>query len=153
MGSMAMDGHGNIALGYSKSSSTMYPSIGITGRLAGDPLGTMGAEDVWFAGGGSQVASSSRWGDYSTMSIDPVDDCTFWYTQEYYANTGSFDFKTRIGAFRFAELHGRPFRKARGHGDGRLRSPRGRDRDGGALSPLRPAHPRRRPTVPGTTSS
>jgi hypothetical protein len=96
-----MDGNGNIALGYSISSSQMYPSIGITGRLAGDPLGLMGAEDVWFAGGGSQENSSSRWGDYSTMSIDPTDDCTFWYTQEYYAETGGFDFKTRIGAFRF----------------------------------------------------
>ena len=102
MGSMAMDGNGNIALGYSKSSATAYPSIAVTGRLAGDPLGTMGAEDVFVAGGGSQVNSSSRWGDYSTMSIDPVDDCTFWYTQQYYAETASFDFKTRIGAFRFA---------------------------------------------------
>ncbi len=108
MGSIAMDGNGNMALGYSKSSSTMYPSIGITGRLAGDPLGLMGAEDVWFAGGGSQIASSSRWGDYSTMSIDPADDCTFWYTQEYYAESGSFDFKTRIGAFRFASCTGGP---------------------------------------------
>ena len=102
MGSIAMDGNGNIALGYSESSSTMYPSIGITGRLATDPLGTMGAEDLFIAGGGSQVGSASRWGDYSTMSIDPVDDCTFWYTQEYYSETGSFEFKTRVGAFRFA---------------------------------------------------
>ena len=102
MGSIAMDGNGNIALGYSKSSSSMYPSIGITGRLATDPLGTMGAEDLFTAGGGSQVGSGSRWGDYSTMSIDPVDDCTFWYTQEYYSETASFEFKTRIGAFRFA---------------------------------------------------
>jgi hypothetical protein len=101
MGSIAMDGNGNVAMGYSKSSATTYPSIAITGRLAGDPLGTMGAEDVWLAGGGSQFGSSSRWGDYSTMSIDPVDDCTFWYTQEYYQETGSFDFKTRVGSFRF----------------------------------------------------
>ena len=135
MGSMAMDGHGNIALGYSKSSSTMYPSIGITGRLAGDPLGTMGAEDVWFAGGGSQVASSSRWGDYSTMSIDPVDDCTFWYTQEYYAETGELRLQDADRRLPVCELHGRPFRNARGHGDGRLGPPRGRDRDGGAAFP------------------
>jgi len=101
MGSIAMDRDGNIALGYSESSASMHPAIALTGRLAGDPLGILGAEDVWFAGGGSQTASSSRWGDYSTMSVDPVDDCTFWYTQEYYATTGSFDFKTRIGAFRF----------------------------------------------------
>ena len=101
MGSMAMDKDGNIALGYSKSSAAMYPSIAATGRLAGDPLGTMGAEDVLIAGSGSQFGSSSRWGDYSTMSIDPVDDCTFWYTQEYYTDSSSFDFKTRIGAMRF----------------------------------------------------
>jgi hypothetical protein len=100
MGSMAMDGNGNMALGYSKSSADMYPSIGITGRLATDPLGTMGAENLFIAGGGSQDGAA-RWGDYSTMSIDPVDDCTFWYTQQYYAETGSFDFKTRVGAFRF----------------------------------------------------
>ena len=85
----------------------MHPAIAITGRLAGDPLGTMGAEDVWYAGAGSQIDSSSRWGDYSTMSIDPSDDCTFWYTQEYYAATGGFDFKTRIGSFQFPELHER----------------------------------------------
>ena len=101
MGSIAMDRNGNIALGYSQSSAILHPSIGITGRLAGDPLGLMGAEDIWFAGTGSQIDSSNRWGDYSTMSIDPIDDCTFWYTQEYYASTDSFDFKTRIGAFRF----------------------------------------------------
>jgi hypothetical protein len=101
MGSLAMDGNGNIALGYSRSSASEYPSVAVTGRLAGDPPGTMGAEDVWVAGGGSQIQSSSRWGDYSTMSIDPVDDCTFWYTQEYYAETASFDFKTRIGSMRF----------------------------------------------------
>ena len=105
MGSIAMDGNGNIALGYSKSSATMYPSIAVTGRLAGDPLGTMGAEDVWFAGGGSQVDSSSRWGDYSTMSIDPVDDCTFWYTQEYYAETSELrlqDARSARSGFRAA---------------------------------------------------
>ena len=101
MGSIAMDGNGNMALGYSKSSATTYPSIGITGRLAGDPLGAMGAEQIWFEGAGSQIQSGNRWGDYSTMSIDPIDDCTFWYTQEYYAENASFDFKTRIGAFRF----------------------------------------------------
>ena len=106
MGSLAMDRQGNIALGYSKSSAAMYPSIGVTGRLAGDPPGTMGAEDVFLAGGGSQVGSASRWGDYSSMSIDPVDDCTFWYTQEYYGATGDFDFQTRVGAFRFPSCTG-----------------------------------------------
>ncbi len=101
MGSIAMDNNENMALGYSKSSSTEHPSIAITGRLAGDPLNTMGSEDVFFSGAGSQQNSFNRWGDYSSMSIDSTDDCTFWYTQEYYATTTDFDFKTRIGSFKF----------------------------------------------------
>ncbi len=101
MGSIAMDRNGNIALGYSRSSTSLHPQIAITGRLVGDPLGTMGAEDIVVAGTGSQVSSVNRWGDYSSMAVDPTDDCTFWYTQEYYASTAAFDFKTRIGSFRF----------------------------------------------------
>ena len=101
MGSIAMDGAGNIALGYSASSQSTFPSIRYVTREAGDPLGVLpGGEVVLIAGGGSQQNSKNRWGDYSTMSVDPIDDCTFWYTQEYYANNGSFDFKTRIGSFR-----------------------------------------------------
>jgi hypothetical protein len=99
-GSAAMNGDGDIALGYSLSSRNTFPSVRYTTRMAGDPLGTLpGGEVELVAGAGSQTSSFNRWGDYSTMSVDPVDDCTFWYTQEYYENTGSFDFKTRIGAF------------------------------------------------------
>ncbi|HEX5760468.1 MAG TPA: hypothetical protein VF121_14880, partial [Thermoanaerobaculia bacterium] len=104
MGSVNMDGQGNIALGYSVSSGNTFPSVRYVSRAAGDPLGTMpGGEVQLVAGGGSQQNSSNRWGDYSTMSVDPVDDCTFWYTQEYYANSGSFDFKTRIGSFNLCD--------------------------------------------------
>src|SRR5262249_47426981 len=103
---LAMDRMGNVALGSWRSSPRMSPWIGFPGRLGGDRAGTMGGEALWLPGSGSQVGSSSRWGDYSTMSIDPTDDCTFWYTQEYYAATGSFDFKTRIGAFRFPSCTG-----------------------------------------------
>jgi hypothetical protein len=99
MGSAAMNGSGDIALGYSVSSSGTFPSVRYTSRVATDPLGVLpGGEVVLVAGTGAQTASSNRWGDYSAMSVDPVDDCTFWYTQEYYENTNSFDFKTRIGA-------------------------------------------------------
>jgi len=99
MGSAAMNGSGDIALGYSVSSSGTFPSVRYTSRVATDPLGVLpGGEVVLIAGTGSQTSSSNRWGDYSSMSVDPVDDCTFWYTQEYYENTNSFDFKTRIGA-------------------------------------------------------
>jgi uncharacterized repeat protein (TIGR01451 family) len=103
MGSMAMDAAGNIALGYSVSSSTTFPSIRYTGRLAGDPLGTLPqGETTLMSGTGSQTSTSGRWGDYSTMAVDPVDDCTFWYTQEYYALTGASNWRTRFGSFRFA---------------------------------------------------
>lgn len=98
MGSIAMDGAGNIALGYSVSSSTLMPAIRYATRLATDPLGTLQAEQTLVAGGGVQTGSS-RWGDYSAMSVDPVDDCTFWYTNEYYQSTSSVGWSTRIGTF------------------------------------------------------
>jgi hypothetical protein len=104
MGSIAMNGAGDIALGYSVSSSSTYPSIRFTGRLAGDPLGQMTqGEGEIIAGSGYQTHSSGRWGDYSMMSVDPVDDCTFWYTQEYYAVVGVAPWQTRIGSFKLAE--------------------------------------------------
>ncbi len=100
MGSMAMDGAGNIALGYSVSSGSTYPSIRITGRLAGDTPGTMTqGETTIIAGSGSQTGSASRWGDYASMSIDPTDDCTFWFTTEYMPATGPAPWATRIASF------------------------------------------------------
>ena len=83
MGSIAQDKVGNIALGYSASSAIVYPSVRFTGRVPTDNPGTMQAETVVKAGTGSQLQNLSRWGDYSAMTIDPVDDCTFWYTNEY----------------------------------------------------------------------
>lgn len=107
MGSVAMDSSGNIALGFSVSSRTTFPSVRYATRTADDPLGQLpGGEMELVAGAGVQQASFNRWGDYSSMSVDPVDDCTFWYTQEYYANTGSFDFKTRIGSFKLPNCGG-----------------------------------------------
>ncbi len=102
MGSAAMDKAGDIALGYSISSSSTYPGIRYAGRTPADPLGTLGqAEQTLMAGSGSQTHSAARWGDYSAMSIDPADDCTFWYTQEYYQTTSSAGWQTRVGAFKF----------------------------------------------------
>lgn len=101
MGSIAMDGFGNIGLGYSVSSSTTYPSIRITGRQSSDPLGQMTvAETEIIAGGGSQTYSAARWGDYSHMAVDPSDDSTFWFTTEYMAMTAEWDWQTRIASFR-----------------------------------------------------
>lgn len=101
MGSIAMDKFGDIALGYSESSASLFPSIAYTGRVPSDSLGTMEAENLAFQGSGSQTGGLHRWGDYSSMSVDPVDDCTFWYTTEYLAATGSFNWSTRILSFKF----------------------------------------------------
>jgi hypothetical protein len=105
LGSLAMDRMGDIALGYSVSSATSFPSIRYTGRLVGDPLGVMTqAEGTIVAGGGSQNGGLSRWGDYTSMSIDPADDCTFWYVNEYYLTSGTpadtRPWRTRIASFK-----------------------------------------------------
>ncbi|MFI5100987.1 MAG: fibronectin type III domain-containing protein, partial [Actinomycetes bacterium] len=102
MGSIAQDQLGDMALGYSVSSSTIHPAIAYTGRLATDPAGQMTqGEAMVIAGAGAQISGLDRWGDYSSMAVDPVDDCTFWYTNEYIPADGSFNWKTRIGSFKF----------------------------------------------------
>jgi len=102
MSSMAFDSAGNIGLGFSISSSTINPGIRYTGRLVTDAPGIMGqGEATIIAGTGSQTGALTRWGDYSSMNIDPADDCTFWYTQEYMVNSGTFNWHTHIGAFTF----------------------------------------------------
>ena len=84
MGSVAMDKQGDIALGFSASGANDYPSVRYTGRAAGDAPGQMTqAEQVLYTGQGPQTEAEGRWGDYSELSVDPTDDCTFWYTQEY----------------------------------------------------------------------
>jgi hypothetical protein len=100
MGSIAMDKVGNIAVGYSVSGTALFPSIRFATRAPGDSAGTLGAESSIIAGGGSQTGSLSRWGDYSAITVDPVDDCTFWYTTEYLKASGSFNWSTRIASFR-----------------------------------------------------
>jgi hypothetical protein len=106
MGSIAMDKTGDTALGYSVSSSSTDPSIRFTGRVPTDPLGTMESEQSIVAGTGVQQPDTGhRWGDYSSMAIDPSDDCTFWYTQEYYKASGPFNWSTRIASFKFPACH------------------------------------------------
>jgi uncharacterized repeat protein (TIGR01451 family) len=100
MGSIAMDKIGDMAVGYSVSSSAMFPSIFVAARSYLDPLSTLQPEISVLAGGGSQT-NPTRWGDYSAMQVDPVDDCTFWYTTEYYKTFGSFSWNTRINSFKF----------------------------------------------------
>jgi len=105
MGSVAMDADGNIAVGYSASSGSSYPGIRQTGRLAGDAPGTLQAEATVLTGTGSQT-QYARWGDYSSISVDPVDDCTFWFTTEYLAQTGVFNWNTRVASFKFPSCSG-----------------------------------------------
>jgi hypothetical protein len=101
MGSVAMDGAGDLAVGYSGSSPSVAPYIAYAGRTPSDPLGTLSAETVVKSGTGSQLPSLSRWGDYSAMTVDPVDDCTFWYTNEYLKASGTWNWSTWITSFRF----------------------------------------------------
>lgn len=104
MGSIAMDKKGNMGLGYSVSNGTdVYPGIRFTGRLAGDPAGQMTlGEGVIIDGTGVQLHRASRWGDYTTMNVDPADDCTFWYVNQYIQNTAisTAPWQTRVGSFR-----------------------------------------------------
>lgn len=107
MGSIAMDRRGDIALGYSVSNATdVFPGIRFTGRLQRDPLGKMTlGEGVLINGSGSQTVSN-RWGDYTDMTVDPTDDCTFWYVNQYYQVSSARGWQTRIGNFRLPGCKG-----------------------------------------------
>jgi hypothetical protein len=104
MGSVAQDKKGDIAVGFSASGPNDYPSVRYTGRAAGDPLGRMTqAEQVAYTGTGPQTEVEGRWGDYSDLTVDPADNCTFWYTQEYLGQDllliGTW--RTRVVSFKF----------------------------------------------------
>ncbi len=101
MASVARDQKDDVLLGYSESSTNMYPSIFIAGRTPLDAAGTLETEVSIVNGTGSQPDTGNRWGDYSAMRIDPVDNCTFWYTTEYYTVTQSFDWSTQIASASF----------------------------------------------------
>ncbi len=101
MGSVGADKNGSIAMGYSVSSSSMYPSIRYAARLSTDTLGELSQGEATLVTGSGYQSSYSRWGDYSTITIDPTDDETFWYTQEYYSSSGT-NWNTRIGSFKLS---------------------------------------------------
>jgi len=117
MGSLARDKKGDILLGYSKScgdtcpgGTPTYPSIFVAGRQVSDPvgLGNLEAELDVVDGSGSQPDTANRWGDYSSMRIDTNDGmsgCTFWYTQEYYTVTQTFDWSTRVASAQFSNCN------------------------------------------------
>ncbi|HTP08944.1 MAG TPA: Ig-like domain-containing protein [Anaerolineae bacterium] len=108
MGSLAVDQQGNVALGYSASSSSVAPDIRYVGRLVTDPLNQMPQAEVTLLPGVTRSVQTgncgssacTRWGDYSAMTVDPVDDCTFWYTNMYFPVQGT-NWVTRIGSFKF----------------------------------------------------
>jgi hypothetical protein len=108
MGSIAQDRLGNMLLGYSASSSTLFPSIRYTGRLSTDPLNQMESEAEILRGTGSQVlgtgATRDRWGDYTSVAVDPVDDCTLWFVSEFVPATG-LAWETHLASFQFPTCH------------------------------------------------
>jgi hypothetical protein len=99
VGSIAMDKNRNIAVGYTVSSSVIFPSPEFAMRFASDPLSTLTHLQPLWTGTGSQT-SYNRWGDYTSMSIDPRDDCTFWYTNQYLVSSGAFNWSTSITNFK-----------------------------------------------------
>jgi hypothetical protein len=105
MPSIAQDKTGDIAMGMSAASSTVKPSVVYTGRIPTDPAGKMESPSIVAKGAGVQTAGGNRWGDYSSMSVDPADDCTFWYSQEYYTATSSGNWATNINSFKFPGCH------------------------------------------------
>ena len=132
MPSLAVDRTGDMAIGYTKSNATTNPQIKYAGRLAGDPVNTLGqTEQTLIDGTGAQSGNCGgsaciRWGDYSGMALDP-NGCEFWMTGEYYATTG-LNHQTRIGSFHFPGCtHGRQ-RHALGHRHRRRQPDRRRDR-------------------------
>jgi hypothetical protein len=102
MASAAMDKVNNIAVGYSASSATINPAIRFTGRAPSDPAGTLQTEASMLEGTGSQTTGLSRWGDYTALQVDPSDDCTFWYTNQYQKANGTFNWSSHIGSFAFS---------------------------------------------------
>ncbi|HEX9486944.1 MAG TPA: Ig-like domain-containing protein, partial [Gemmatimonadales bacterium] len=97
VGSAAMDRGGNIGLGFSISGAQQNVAMGITGRTPTDPPGVMGQGETVIPGGGAE--NSVRWGDYSSLSVDPSDDCTFWYTSQYIPFDGARNWRTRVATF------------------------------------------------------
>jgi Carboxypeptidase regulatory-like domain/S-layer homology domain len=100
MSSINMDKDGNLAVGYSVSGPDLFPAVRYAGRLASDPLGTLGQGEAELVAGGASQTAGNRWGDYASLAMDDNDDCTFWFTTMYLA-AGDTSWRTRIGSFSF----------------------------------------------------
>jgi hypothetical protein len=102
MGSIAFNSLGDIALGFSASNNTnpsVFPSVFYTARHAGDPPGQMTLGEGSIINGTGSQTGSQRWGDYTSLWVDPADDQTFWYVNQYVPTTSSIGWRLRIGAF------------------------------------------------------
>jgi hypothetical protein len=115
MPSIAVDENGNTAIGYSTSSTTIFPSIRYAGRLATDPLGNLSQGEAIMTNGGGSQTGGSRWGDYTMTTIDPSDGMSFWHTNEYYMTTSDRNWSTRVGKFQFPAVGPRPTPTPRPH--------------------------------------
>jgi len=118
---ISMDGNGNIALAYNVTGPSLgtYPGIRYIGRKADAPLGTM-PEGEYSVVEGSDLSTSGRWGDYAAMTLDPVDDLTFWFTGEYSPSGATFG--TRIFSVQFCSTSLSPSTNliAANNGDNRI---------------------------------
>ncbi len=99
MGSVAQDKQGNIAVGYSVSGTSIDPGISLASRAPGDTPGILGNEQTLLTSTFFQ-SGHSRWGDYTSMSVDPADDCTIWYTNQFMPASGDFKWATHINSFK-----------------------------------------------------
>src|SRR5205807_3296073 len=147
MGSLAVDRVGNMAVGYTASSSTVAPDIRYAGRLVSDPSGTLPQTEVSMLPsvtrsvqfGTCSGTTCIRWGDYSSMTVDPLDDCTFWYTNMYFPVKG-LNWVTRIGSFKFPTCSAGP-------------SPTPTPTPGGSTTPTPTATPTATPTPTPTPTT
>ncbi len=105
MAAISVDRDGNIGVAYTAASDAdiVFPSVRYTTRRPEDPANTLRAEEVCVDGGGIQLSTSGRWGDYSSVSLDPVDECTFWGTVEYMPITSNAGWANRVCSFSFAD--------------------------------------------------
>jgi hypothetical protein len=103
MPSLNVDKSGNMAIGYSISSSSTFPSIRYNGRLTTDTTGTLGQGESTLVTGTGAHTASTRWGDYSATGIDPTDGCTFWHTNEYMLAASATNWKTRVGSYTYSQ--------------------------------------------------
>lgn len=107
MASPAMDRFGNIGIGYSVGSATIYPGQRFTGRAASDLPGTLGLGETVLVHGAAAQTTTLRWQDYTQTAVDPRDDCTIWYVGDYF-KAGAAAYSSRIGAFRLPRCIGTP---------------------------------------------